>query len=183
MIEFGVAQDMQDFEQIIALQKANMEAVISASESKEQGFLTVKHNIDLLAAMNEPFPHIIARDQNKIIGYALVMGQEMKNRIPILIPLFRKISELSFNNQAIQDSRYFVMGQVCIEKNYRGKGIFSDLYQKMKEQMSDHFDFVVTEVATRNTRSVSAHQKVGFKDLLTYKHGQEEWSIIIWNWS
>ena len=42
---------------------------------------------------------------------------------------------------------------------------------------------VVTEVATRNIRSLKAHEKIGFKTIKKFqvKNG-EEWAIIGWDW-
>lgn len=185
MIQFGIAQDVRDFNQIIALQKANIEMSISAADSKDQGFVTVQHSVELLAEMNEPHPHIVVRDRDQIIGYTLVMPRRMRDSIPILIPMFDKIDRLNFAGKALKDSRYFVMGQVCIDKAYRGKGLFRTLYQQMKTRLSDHYDFVITEVATRNTRSWRAHEKVGFKTLDVHFSAEEneEWALIIWDWS
>ena len=77
---------------------------------------------------------------------------------------------------------YFVMGQVCVAKDFRGQQVFSDLYQKMKTEMSSHFDCIVTEIATRNTRSIRAHEKVGFETIHIYEDETEEWAIVAWDW-
>ena len=118
-----------------------------------------------LSAMNEKYPHIVAKEGNEVIGYTLVMLPEFGNKIPVLIPLFEKIDQLSYQENLLLETPYFVMGQVCVSKNYRGKGVFTGLYQQMKKEMSPHFKYIVTEIATRNTRSMRAHEKVGFEML------------------
>ena len=74
------------------------------------------------------------------------------------------------------------MGQVCVDKAYRGKGVFDMLYQHHKQVLKDRFDFVVTEISTNNLRSVRAHEKVGFKNIHTYKDAVDEWSVVLWDW-
>lgn len=184
MIRFTTATTDKELQQILALQKLNLPTTITTEELKKEGFVTVHHDLDLLREMNEPFPHILAKVDPDVVGYALVMLKRLKNRIPILIPMFQQVDALTFQNQALNEVDYFVMGQVCIQKGHRGKGIFQGLYEKMKEEMSLSFSYVITEVATRNVRSMRAHEKVGFQILKIYQGAEgEEWAILIWDWT
>ena len=45
------------------------------------------------------------------------------------------------------------------------------------------FDFCLTEVSTRNLRSMQAHEKVGFRIIHTFKDENEEWNILLWDWN
>ena len=74
------------------------------------------------------------------------------------------------------------MGQVCIDKAYRGQGVFRGLYQKMKVELHKKYDLLITEVAANNPRSLRAHNAIGFKDLLIYQSGAIDWHLIYWNW-
>ena len=51
----------------------------------------------------------------------------------------------------------------------------------MADRYGDRFDFIVTEVAGRNTRSLRAHTRVGFQTLHVYAHATtgEEWHVIV----
>lgn len=180
-IIYGNPQTLSDFEQILSLQQLNVENALTVEAVKNQGFVTVQHDINLLQKMNHPYPHTIAKVDNKIVGYALTMLQEMQNEIPILVPMFAQINQSLYENKLLKDYRYFVMGQVCIDKAYRGKGVFDGLYKAMKNQMKKDFDLIVTEVATRNIRSIKAHKRVGFQNVLSYASADgEAWEILIW---
>ena len=183
MIEYTVAKTRGDLQQILVLQSTNLPVNISTEEAKDQGFVTVHHHYDLLESMNQPHPHIIAKAEGQVVGYTLVMLPEFGRRIPVLLPMFDKINQLIYEGIPLRESGYFVMGQVCVAKAFRGKGVFAGLYQKMKEKMSIHFKYILTEIATRNTRSMRAHQKVGFKTIHCYKTDSEEWAIVLWDWS
>lgn len=183
MTQFTVVSNKVDLAQIITLQAKNLPSNISIKEAQEQGFVTVQHDMALLSAMNHPYPHIIAKKNEQVVGYALVMLPEFGNDIPVLRPMFEKIDTLRFKNKPLKDTNYFMMGQVCIDKTCRRQGIFSGLYQQMKKQMSTKFDCIITEVATRNIRSMNAHQHVGFELIDVYAVADEEWAIIAWDWS
>ena len=74
------------------------------------------------------------------------------------------------------------MGQICIDKSYRGQGIFSELYQEMAKRMNGDFDYIITEIASRNHRSLRAHQKIGFETIKTYQiENEEEWVLLLKN--
>lgn len=183
MVTFTTAQTQEELEEILALQAINLSTSVSRREAQEQGFVTVHHDYPTLAAMNEPYAHIIAKAEDKVVGYALVMLPAFGDQIEVLTPMFQKINQLSFKGQSLQKMSYFVMGQVCIAKAYRGLGIFKGLYNTMRTKMSPHFDCIITEVATRNTRSARAHEKVGFETIHTFEDATDEWAVIAWDWT
>lgn len=183
MIKFTTVKDKKDIQQILALQFTNLPHNITHLEAKDQGFVTVHHDFEILAAMNEKYPHVIAKDGDQVIGYTLVMLKAFGDKIPVLRSLFEKINSLSYHGKFLKKTSYFVMGQVCVDKKYRGQGVFSGLYQKMKTEMSPHFDCIITEIATRNTRSMRAHEKVGFKTIDIFQAPEEEWAIVAWDWT
>jgi ribosomal protein S18 acetylase RimI-like enzyme len=74
------------------------------------------------------------------------------------------------------------MGQICVAKEFRGKGIVNMLYQKHKEMYSAQYDFILTEISTSNKRSLKAHEKIGFQFIYTYSDKMDEWNVVIWNW-
>jgi len=44
------------------------------------------------------------------------MLKEYRNEIEILKPLFNLVDTLIFDNNPLQEARYFVMGQICVDK-------------------------------------------------------------------
>lgn len=170
-----------EIQEILALQERNLSTKISKEEARAQGFVTVKHDAQILRDMNQPYPHIIATHEGKVIGYALMMIKDFRDRIPVLIPMFDLIDSLSYNNESLKETRYFTMGQVCIDKNYRGMGVFKNLYETMKEKYQPHFDYLITEIAARNTRSIRAHAKIGFEEIKRYDDDGTTWVMVIWS--
>lgn len=182
MIEYTKAETPQDVWQIMELQAQNLPHCVEEDEKSSQGFVTVKHEAELLQDMNTKYQHIVAKDQDRVVGFALVMLKEFSDKIPVLAPMFQLIDELEYAGVPLRSSHYFVMGQICIDRAYRGQGIFTGLYHALREQMMPHFSMVITEIATRNERSLRAHSKVGFKAITRYVADGEEWDIVLWDW-
>ena len=179
--KFLTASDDNDLQQIIILQQSNLRLTKSPEIEAEQGFVTVKHELPLLKEMNEAAPHILAKDADKVVGYALGMTRSFKERVAVLRPMFELLDGLTVDGKCLGDMNYIVMGQICIDESYRGKGIFRGLYDLYFKIYKPIFGFVVTEVAARNTRSLKAHLNIGFKEMYRYDEaGFEEWIVIIY---
>ena len=181
-IEICTLQSEEEIRQIVELQRQNLQVSLSIEKASLDGFVTVQHTYSLLEKMNEAAPQIIAKDGEKVAGYALVMPASFKKMIPVLEPMFDKLEKLDYENKKISEYRYYVMGQICVADGYRGMGIFDQLYQKHKELLSPNFDLCITEIASRNARSMRAHERVGFKTLHTYQDKTDHWNIVAWDW-
>ena len=145
--------------------------------------MTVKHTIAQLQLMNDRCPHVIMKSDGVVVGYALSMLPSFADMIHQLIPMFRTIDQLSYQGKALQDATYIVVGQICISRGFRGKGLFSPLYHAFR-RFNDNFDFCLTEIDTANARSLSAHRKVGFEDLSDHlDEAGKTWRIVIWDWN
>lgn len=173
----------EDFMGILALQRVNLKANISEEQRIKEGFVTVSHDEVLLEEMQSYLPQVIAVEGEKVIGYALSMVRELAFRIPVLIPMFQTIDTLSYQGNMLKDSHYYIMGQICIEEKFRGKGIFRELYQQHKKNNSNQYEYLITEVSTRNLRSLRAHQKLGFQNIYQYRDSTDEWNILLWDWN
>ena len=167
--------------QIHALQAANLPTALTPTQQAAQGFVTVRHDMPVLERMNEVTPAVIAKERNRVVGYALVMPRDFASDVPILRPLFDVLESLTWRGMSLRENaRWFLMGQICIADGYRGSGIFDRLYRTMAHHYRDRFDFTVTEVAARNPRSLRAHARVGFETLRVYADATtgEDWHVI-----
>ena len=147
-----------------------------------QGFVTVRHDPAVLQRMNEAAPAVIAKAGGRVVAYALVMPREFAADVPVLQPLFDTMDRLSWRGVPLRDNpRWFVMGQICVAEGYRGTGIFDGLYRTLANTYRSVYDFTVTEVAERNTRSRRAHERVGFRRLHSYSDSVtgEVWHVIV----
>ncbi len=178
-IIYEVARSSADLTQILSLQKANLPTEISKQEAQKEGFVTIEHNIDLLLKIAGPYAHIIAKFEGEVVGYALVMERACSMEIPVLIPMFEQIEKIIYKGNPLKNARFFIMGQVCIKKGFRGKGLFKGLYHALQQNMKSDFDYIITDISSRNKRSIKAHEKVGFEIIKEYQQDDENWIIVL----
>jgi len=173
----------KELQQILDLQRQNLRGVHTEAEEKEQGFVTVTHSLEILRQMHRVETSVIVKDNEMLAGYALVMPKECSSIVPELFSLFAGLDKLAYRGKPLNQYRFYVMGQICVAASYRGKGVFDLLYKQHKEALQHKYDFVVTEVATRNTRSMRAHERVGFQTIHIHRDELDEWAVIIWDWN
>ena len=175
----GECRSISDLEDIIGLQAKNTPALLNKNEMEKEGFITVVHDLNLLGEMNFPIPHTIAKKENELAGYALVMDPKFKERIPVLAPMFQQIERLAYKGQSLTVAPYVVMGQICIAKEFRGQGLFKELYNNLKKRLKGHYQLLITEVSARNERSLNAHKSVGFNNLYSFSvEGGDDWELV-----
>jgi ribosomal protein S18 acetylase RimI-like enzyme len=166
---------------ILSLQKENLQQHL---DSLDQGFVMVCHQLADLQKMNAIAPHIICKSADKVVAYVLAMTKACKEDIPVLFPMFEQFDQLPYKGRMISAYDYMVVGQICVGKEYRGLGIFDGLYSEYKKRYQEKYPFAITEVATRNLRSMRAHERVGFKVVDRYLAPDgEEWAIVLWDWN
>ncbi len=174
MISYKQVGTLEELQQILVLQQQNLPQNLSSEERSKEGFVTVEHTLEVLKTMNDVCGHIIAVEDNQVVGYALCMHPKFADEIEVLRPMFKEI-----DNALKEKNNYMVMGQICVAKSHRGKGVFRKLYQTMKNNLPEGFDTIITEVDGKNKRSLAAHAAIGFQELKRYHTLDKEWVIII----
>ncbi len=183
MITFTTSKSIEDLAGIIELQKKNLPSNLTKEEISREGFVTVVHSLEDLKKMNAIEQSTIAKDDDKIIAYLLAMTSKSKSAIPVLMPMFESFDKIKFRGKILSGYNYIVVGQVCVAKGYRGQGILDNCYAEYKKQFSGKYDFAITEIASRNLRSINAHKRIGFREIHGYTApDNEQWSIVVWKW-
>ena len=179
MVRFTAARTDADLHHILDLQARNLPEHLSATEVREQGFVTVRHDLDLLRRMNARGPHAVAWRADTLAGYALVMVSEFRSQIPVLRSMFERIDTHTIDGRALRDLPYCVMGQVCVAKPFRGRGVFDGLYTQLDHHLVGRYEYLVTLIASRNPRSLRAHERIGFRLLERYRDEREAWNLVV----
>ena len=173
----------EELKQILQLQAQNHKDSVDEDTKAKQGFVTVKHSFSEIKALNNIEKHTILKVDNQIEAYVLAMTKKSKNLIPILEPMFKIFDEIFYKNKKISDYNYMVCGQVCVGEKVRGKGVFDEIYQFYRENLEKDYDFCITEIAVNNTRSIHAHERIGFKTIHRYTDVFGiDWLVVLWDW-
>jgi ribosomal protein S18 acetylase RimI-like enzyme len=183
MVEITRVSSVSEIIGIRDLQALNLKQNITAEESIEQGFLTAAFTIEYLQQMNSASPAIIAKDGDKLVGYALVATKEIRKGHDLLEGLFDAIDECEYNGKLLREVNYVVVGQLCVAKEYRGQDLVQKLYGHFRDCLSNEFSYLVTDVAKANARSLKAHKKRGFQVINELMYGGFGWDIVLWDWN
>src|SRR5262245_15159338 len=123
MLISTTASTSAELSQILQIQQENLRDHISESEKQSQGFVTLQHTPELLQLFQDLAHIIIVKDGDKVAGYALVMLRECRQLIPALEPMFATLDTLLWKQRPVNDYRFYIMGQICVAKEYRGQGL------------------------------------------------------------
>lgn len=183
MITITTSSTTKELKGILELQKQNLKQDLTPQQIKEQGFVTVSHSLDDLEKMHRYEPNIIAKDGDVVAAYVLGMTVQSKNDIPRLVEMYESFDHIIYREKPVSDYSYIVVGQVCVGKDYRGKGLFDECYNAYKNYFKSSYDFAITEIASINLRSMNAHKRIGFEIIHTYTDGSGvEWNVVVWDW-
>ncbi len=182
-ISVTTASSTADLEGILRLQRQNLADQLSPEAISSQGFVTVRHRLEDLERMHALEPSIIAKERDIVIAYILAMTLEARDFIPILEPMFSVIEKLAWQGSPLLNFPFLLVGQVCVDQHHRGTGLLSTCYTAFRDTYAPRYAFALTEIATRNTRSIRAHARVGFQTIHRYADPRgEDWDIVLWDW-
>jgi ribosomal protein S18 acetylase RimI-like enzyme len=182
MVEIVRVSNEKELEAIRLLQRENLRVLIGEEEAGKEGFLTAEYTMETLQKMHQLEPSIIAKDGDKIAGYVIVTTKESYGQHPLLDSLFDSIDALTYNGSSLKDVNYILVGQLCVGKAYRGIGLVQKMYTYYQESLSNKYQYLITDVAQENPRSIKAHLKTGFEIIDTLKYGGIGWDIVLWDW-
>jgi len=183
MIQIKCVTKDSELEAIQALQRANLRRHLSEPEAANEGFLIAEYSLDFLRRMHENHPSVIAVDGDQLAGYALVTTKAARDGHPLLNDLCNQIDQLTYNNRPLKGASYVLVGQLCVEKCHRGKGLVQQMYGLFRESLQRDYDYGITDVARANQRSLQAHLKTGFRVIHTIQFEGLEWDVILWDWT
>ena len=181
MVEIQLATTKEELIGILALQQANLRKNVSEEEALSQGFLMAEYDLGFLQTLHAKSPSVIAKDGDQVVGYSIVALPEDAKQHDLLADLVRNIERCRYQNEAI--SNYAIVGQLCVDKQYRGQDLVQSLYGAFRDHYADNYTYCVTDVAQANTRSLRAHQKRGFQVIDTLEYGGIAWDIVLWDWN
>jgi GNAT superfamily N-acetyltransferase len=165
------------------LQTENLKINLDAQTIDSQGFVTFVYSPVVIKGMMSE-PQIIAKDGDKIIGYALTVSLEYAHKMTLIRHLAKLSKDHLYQNRPLKDYRYYIIGQVCVRADYRGVGVFESLYEGHRRILSSRFDFCITEIDFENKRSLAAHKRIGFEVIHDYHDAKDDkhWAVVLYKY-
>lgn len=184
MITTTLARTDDDLRGILTLQQQNLVRNLPPDVQAGQGFVTLQYTLDQMQQMHALGPSVITKDGERVVGYAITATPDTRTFVPELGSLFDQIDTLNYDGQPLSQFPHYVMGQVCVADGYRGQGLFDRMYQHHRQCYSDRYRMLITDISARNTRSMRAHERVGFQPLHHFHEpgAGETWVLVVWDW-
>ncbi len=170
-----------ELQQIAALSLANIATGLTAEEKAREGFLTWSYDLPALQELHAIAPSIIVKDGDKVAGYAIVLTRDAASIYQPLQDMLQILDPIIYADKPLSEHDFYIMGQICVHPDYRGKGVFQLLYDFHREQYAGRYNFLVTEIAVTNFRSQRAHEKVGFRKIHTHTDKLGDWDVVVWD--
>ncbi|AQG78192.1 GNAT family N-acetyltransferase [Spirosoma montaniterrae] len=185
MITITLAQTDDDLRGILTLQQQNQVKNISPESQSRDGFVTLLYTLDQMQVMHAAGPSVLAKDEDRVVGYAITAMPAVRDAVPELESLFNLCETLPYKGKPISQYAYYLMGQVCVADGYRGQGLFDKLYAHHRATYGNRHQLLVTDISTRNTRSLRAHERVGFQKVHEFyePNAGETWQVVVWDWN
>jgi len=182
MIIIKRVTEFSELKGIRKLQEDNLKKNLPGDEAETEGFVTAEYSIEFLKTLHEAGPSVIAKDNDRVVGYALVAAKSVRHQHELLSDLFNCIDQITYHGFVLKNVKYVVVGQLCIAKNYRGLGLVQQMYQQFKKSLSGEYDCCITDVAENNPRSLKVHLKTGFQVIENFSYAGSNWNIVLWDW-
>jgi hypothetical protein len=183
MLTTKLAATDQELLQIADLSNANRSTNISEEEKEKEGFVSWVYTPDILRTINAIAPSVIVLDGENLAGYAITLTRQSLTAYPPAAPTFTHALPLLLNGRPLSEQRFYLMGQICVSKAWRGQGIVGALYHGHRQFYSAQFDALVTEISMANPRSLKAHQRIGFETIGRHFENGHDWAVVAWDWS
>lgn len=167
----------EDFEEIISLQNKNLLQNLSI-EDRAHGFLSIEFSESMLKEVIDDLLIVKASIDDKLIGYRMAQTLKFNERFPLIASIISKFPTLEFNGQKLSNQKTFISGPVCIDREWRGKGINQRMFRFMLECLKDKFDVGVTFISESNPGSLAAAEKNNIKVIDQIIHEGKLFNIL-----
>ena len=184
-ITFTTAKTREDIAKIIELQRKNQIRNLDEATMKSEGFVTFEYEIEPLFAMNQSHPSVVAwAEDGRLAGYCISACSADRGYFEVLDRTYDYFEALEFCGKKLSDQPMMLTGQICVAEGFRGLCVFEGLYAKFQAIWSPGFEFCVTEISKKNTRSLRAHERIGFEVFHEFSDEilNETWVVVGWDW-
>lgn len=180
-MEYRRASTDEDFQKIFELQNKNLFNNLSIEE-KQSGFLSAAFTISQLKEINKSLCIMTCFDNSKLVGYSCAATVEYYKDVPLIAAMANQFNKISYKDKFISTYSPFISGPACVDKDYRGHGIYHHLINHLTEyllNLSTPPDLRVLLVSPANQKSISVQIKMGLDIVGEFEFEQKKFLIIV----
>ncbi|MBR0172265.1 MAG: GNAT family acetyltransferase [Lachnospiraceae bacterium] len=155
-----------DLAGVKALLKANHVDNLT-EEQKADGFVTTNMTDEQMKTLSGIEGGItIAADGEKVVAFALAAPWDFWEQWPFFVNMIGELPKYEYAGQRLSKENTYQYGPVCVDRAYRGQGIFENVFDLSLQGMSDRFPVMTTFVNHKNPRSHAAHTRKAGMDVI-----------------
>lgn len=150
-----------DLDSLLDLLKANHASNVP-EEEKKNGFVTTNINKEQLCDLIEKENGVtVAVDGGRVVSFALAGGWDFWKPWPLFAYMIEILESYELDGQTMTTENSYQYGPICIDKDYRGTGVFEKVFEFSLKSMADRYPYMVTFINQINPRSYAAHTRKG----------------------
>ena len=150
----------QDYAQIVMMQNENLNTVLTAEEKASGGFLSVPLKAEDFQVMNKEIAVVVASSGKEVVAYHCASSCQYYQSVPLCACMMERFANVLYEGKPLVHYTCFVVGPMCIAKNYRGKGIYLKLWQELTKHISAGLEMAVGPASEANPRALHAHTQI-----------------------
>lgn len=156
---------LSDLEGILALLRANHVSNLT-EEEKAFGFVTTNITKEQLAELIEKEKGVtIASDKGRVVAFAFAAPWEYWKVWPLFQHMIDILPQYELNGTKFSTENTYQYGPVCVDRAYRGTGLFKEVFDYSLACFEERYPIMVTFVNSVNPLSLAAHtRKAGMTD-------------------
>ncbi|WP_295388541.1 GNAT family protein [uncultured Thiodictyon sp.] len=177
---FRRAETTEDFQKIFDLQNRNLVTSLSESDLKD-GFLSASPALGELQSMNDNICIMTCFSGMDLCGYHVATTPEFNKNSALLAAMMRQFSQIAYKGKNISEYDCFIAGPTCIEKRYRGQGIYPRLIAALFDFLGNTLNparLRISFASKSNPRSLNAQKKIGCEIIGEFQFNANEFFIL-----
>ena len=158
---------VKDMEGVMALLKANHVSNMT-EEEKKNGFVTTNMTVEQMTRLIENEDGVtVAKDGEKVVAFALAASWDYWEEWPLFQYMIELLPQTEYNGEMLSVENSYQYGPVCVDKDYRGQGIFEQVFFASLANMEKRCPYMMTFVNKVNPRTYAAHTRKALMDEVT----------------
>lgn len=174
MIETRIGR-VSDITEVLKLQGKYLFRNMTHRE-RRNGFVTTPFTptqIEEIITQNGLF--IAENNRKEVISYAFAADWEYFKQWEIFNFMVSRFPLISFRGSEITTQNTFQYGPICIDMDYRGKGVMNLIIEEMRVEFLKRFPISVTFINSMNEISAHAHKKIGWEIIDTFEFNENKY--------
>jgi len=146
----------QDYPAILRLNSANLIANLAEAD-RQDGFLSALFTPEQTAAMAADLGTTVAIVDGGLAGFLCAFRNDFDHGSPVVAKMIESYHRARFEGKLLSAYNTYAYGPVCVDRNYRRRGLLRGLYEAQKRELAGQFEVGVALIARDNPHSMQAH--------------------------